>query len=96
MLAHIQKCMRAIHHMKAHYNNDGAVPLFDSHSANRDPNTPYNTAYWFSFSSMWENDAEIEGKHIFVLCTGVRHVTGTGSGLLGGILRVVVQMSALT
>ena len=26
----------------------------------------------------------------------VRHVTGTGSGLLGGILRVVVQMSALT
>jgi hypothetical protein len=26
----------------------------------------------------------------------VRHVTGTGSGLLGGIPRVVVQMSALT
>ncbi len=28
--------------------------------------------------------------------TIVRHVTGTGSGLLGGIPRVVVQMSALT
>jgi hypothetical protein len=28
--------------------------------------------------------------------TGVRHVTGTGSGLLGGIPRVVVQISALT
>ncbi len=27
---------------------------------------------------------------------GVRHVTGTGSGLLGGIPRVVVQISALT
>jgi hypothetical protein len=26
----------------------------------------------------------------------VRHVTGTGSGLLGGIPRVVVQISALT
>ena len=28
--------------------------------------------------------------------TFVRHVTGTGSGLLGGIPRVVVQISALT
>ena len=27
---------------------------------------------------------------------GVRHVTGTGSGLLGEIPRVVVQISALT
>jgi hypothetical protein len=27
---------------------------------------------------------------------GVRHVTGIGSGLLGGIPRVVVQISALT
>jgi hypothetical protein len=27
---------------------------------------------------------------------GVRHVTGTGSGLLGGIPKVVVQISALT
>ncbi len=27
---------------------------------------------------------------------GVQHVTGTGSGLLGGIPRVVVQISALT
>ncbi len=26
----------------------------------------------------------------------VQHVTGTGSGLLGGIPRVVVQISALT
>jgi hypothetical protein len=26
----------------------------------------------------------------------VRHVTGTGSGMLGGIPRVVVQISALT
>ena len=26
----------------------------------------------------------------------VRHVTGTGSGLLGGIPRVVVQISSLT
>ncbi len=26
----------------------------------------------------------------------VRHMTGTGSGLLGGIPRVVVQISALT
>jgi hypothetical protein len=44
--AHIQKCMRAIHHMNnPYYNNYGAVPLFDSHNANRDPNTPYNTAY---------------------------------------------------
>ncbi len=32
------------------------------------------------------------GKRLMV----VRHVTGTGSGLLGGIPRVVVQMSALT
>jgi hypothetical protein len=28
--------------------------------------------------------------------THVRHVTGTGSGLFGGIPRVVVQISALT
>jgi hypothetical protein len=28
--------------------------------------------------------------------SGVRHVTGTGSGLLGEIPRVVVQKSALT
>jgi hypothetical protein len=28
--------------------------------------------------------------------TSVRHVTGTGSGLLGEIPRVVVQISALT
>ncbi len=28
--------------------------------------------------------------------TVVPHVTGTGSGLLGGIPRVVVQISALT
>jgi hypothetical protein len=28
--------------------------------------------------------------------TFVQHVTGTGSGLLGGIPRVVVQISALT
>ena len=27
---------------------------------------------------------------------GVRHVAGTGSGVLGGIPRVVVQISALT
>jgi hypothetical protein len=31
-----------------------------------------------------------------ILIQCVRHVTGTGSGLLGGIPRVVVQMSALT
>ncbi len=29
-------------------------------------------------------------------CVGVQHVTGTGSGLLGEIPRVVVQISALT
>ncbi len=32
----------------------------------------------------------------FEKSTNVRHMTGTGSGLLGGIPRVVVQMSALT
>jgi hypothetical protein len=32
----------------------------------------------------------------FCSFTFVRHVTGTGSGLLGGIPRVVVQISALT
>ncbi len=30
------------------------------------------------------------------LSPNVQHVTGTGSGLLGGIPRVVVQISALT
>ncbi len=49
-------------------------------------------------------------KYMFILVTyctvcvqlsntwlgGVRHVAGTGSGLLGGIPRVVVQISALT
>ncbi len=38
-------------------------------------------AIWFLFPS------------VFLI---VRHVTGTGSGLLGGIPRVVVQISALT
>ncbi len=33
-------------------------------------------------------------NHLFL--TFVRHVTGTGSGLLGGIPRVVVQISSLT
>ncbi len=33
-----------------------------------------------------------EGHNLVI----VRHVTGTGSGLLGGIPRVVVQISALT
>ncbi len=32
----------------------------------------------------------------FYFNPNVRHVTGTGSGLLGGIPRVVVQISALT
>jgi hypothetical protein len=32
----------------------------------------------------------------FLPYMAVRHVTGTGSGLLGGIPRVVVQISALT
>jgi hypothetical protein len=32
----------------------------------------------------------------FGMIGGVQHVTGTGSGLLGGIPRVVVQISALT
>jgi hypothetical protein len=32
---------------------------------------------------------------IFARLLGVRHVTGTGSGLLGEIPRVVVQKSAL-
>ncbi len=32
--------------------------------------------------------------HLYIVV--VRHVTGTGSGLLGGILRMVVQISALT
>ncbi len=35
-------------------------------------------------------------KIVDYMCMCVRHVTGTGSGLLGGIPRVVVQMSALT
>ncbi len=34
--------------------------------------------------------------NISYLNLAVRHVTGTGSGLLGGIPRVVVQISALT
>ena len=34
--------------------------------------------------------------HSELIVSTVRHVTGTGSGLLGGIPRVVVQMSALT
>jgi hypothetical protein len=40
-----------------------------------------------------------DGKlvNLFLRCiVVVRHVTGTGSGLLGGIPRVVVQISALT
>jgi hypothetical protein len=42
---------------------------------------------------------ELAGEESAILhrmSTIVRHVAGTGSGLLGGILRVVVQMSALT
>jgi hypothetical protein len=38
----------------------------------------------------------VAGLKIETRWEGVRHVTGTGSGLLGGIPRVVVQMSALT
>ena len=34
--------------------------------------------------------------HSEPIVSTVRHVTGTGSGLLGGIPRVVVQISALT
>ena len=34
--------------------------------------------------------------HCEPIVSTVRHVTGTGSGLLGGIPRVVVQISALT
>ncbi len=44
-------------------------------------------------------DGDREGDEIEMrrrLMGGVRHVTGTGSGLLGGIPRVVVQISALT
>ncbi len=38
-----------------------------------------------------------DAKILFLYKMGcVRHVTGTGSGLLGEIPRVVVQMSALT
>ncbi len=36
------------------------------------------------------------GRTLGPLKGTVRHVTGTGSGLLGGIPRVVVQISALT
>ncbi len=36
------------------------------------------------------------GAGRFLFIGAVRHVTGTGSGLLGGIPRVVVQISALT
>jgi hypothetical protein len=36
----------------------------------------------------------VQYVHLFTLF--VQHVTGTGSGLLGGIPRVVVQISALT
>ena len=35
-------------------------------------------------------------NHVIQISSSVRHVTGTGSGILGGIPRVVVQISALT
>ena len=39
-----------------------------------------------------DNGQKVKYQHFLI----VRHVTGTGSGLLGGIPRVVVQISALT
>jgi hypothetical protein len=44
---------------------------------------------WRGKEWWWRNGEEKNGG-------GVRHVTGTGSGLLGEIPRVVVQISALT
>jgi hypothetical protein len=37
-----------------------------------------------------------QAEAVFYTVVFVRHVTGTGLGLLGGIPRVVVQISALT
>ncbi len=66
--------------------------------------------YFFSLSSKYLNSISSRDpvllkrqrhKMDIFLCTGgayyvtVRHVTGTGSGLLGEIPRVVVQKSAL-
>jgi hypothetical protein len=47
----------------------------------------------------WKSNADLSrinswGHKLYI--NTVRHVTGTGSGLLGGIPRVVVQISALT
>jgi hypothetical protein len=47
-----------------------------------------------TFESRHQESTDTDSAKVKYLL--VRHVTGTGSGLLGGIPRVVVQISALT
>ncbi len=56
---------------------------------------PISTRRFFKEAFKW-NPSRLYTERDFYKKSGVRHVTGTGSGLLGGIPRVVVQISALT